>query len=197
MTDRVIFLRRAEQELMTDDVLLSACANGDNTALGELFHRHGDRVHGILARIGGLDQKDLQDVVQATFLAVQRSARRFDRRAAVSTWIVGIALNVARRHIRGEVRRRSAMSAVAETYPWHQSATPDEQASHRQLMARLLSGFDELPSDLRIVFGLCELEGMRGVDVARALRVPEGTIWRRLHDARVRLRARMERKADP
>lgn len=197
MTDRVIFFRRPEQDLTPDDVLLSACAKGDNTALGELFHRHGDRVHAILARVGGLDQKDLQDLVQATFLAVQRSARKFDRRSSVGTWIVGIALNVGRRQIRGEVRRRSAMSTIAHTQPSHEDATPDEQASNRQLIERLISGFEQLPSHLRIVFMLCEFEGMRGVDVARALRVPEGTVWRRLHDARLRLRASMERKADP
>jgi RNA polymerase sigma-70 factor (ECF subfamily) len=68
---------------------------------------------------------------------------------------------------------------------------PDEQAAHRELMARMLAGFEQLPLDLRTVFALCDLEGMRGVDVARALGVPEGTVWRRLHEARVRLRACM------
>ena len=65
------------------------------------------------------------------------------------------------------------------------------------MLQRLQAGFDELPPDLRTVFSLCDLEGMRGVDVARALRVPEGTVWRRLHSARVRLRARMDGRAAP
>jgi RNA polymerase sigma-70 factor (ECF subfamily) len=130
-------------------------------------------------------------MVQATFIEVQRSAGRFDGRAAVGTWIVGIALNLARHHIRGESRRRSAMNAVAERHPKHDGRSPDDQAASRQMLARLQEGFDELPHDLRTVFALCDLEGMRGVDVAKTLRVPEGTIWRRLHEARVRLRARM------
>ena len=195
MTDRLIPFRRPERrDALPDEALLEASAKGDNTAVEELFQRHGDRVHGILARLGGLDQKDLEDVVQATFMAVQRSARRFDRRSAVGTWIVGIALNIARRHVRGDVRRRLAMLAVAESHPRHQAAGPDEQASHRQLMARLLTGFEALPADQRTVFVLCDLEGMRGVDVARALRLPQGTVWRRLHDARLRLRALVEGK---
>ena len=198
MTDRLIPFRRPEgRDVLPDEALLAACANGDNTAVEELFQRHGDRVHGILARLGGLDDKDLEDVVQATFMAVQRSARRFDWRSAVGTWIVGIALNIARRQIRGEARRRLAMRAVAESHPRQHGTGPDEQASHRQLMARLLTGFEALPVDQRTVFVLCDLEGMRGVDVARALRLPEGTIWRRLHDARLRLRALVQQKVQP
>jgi len=36
---------------------------------------------------------------------------------------------------------------------------------------------------------LCDLEGLKGTDAARALGIPEGTVWRRLHEARTRLRA--------
>ena len=64
-------------------------------------------------------------------------------------------------------------------------------------MSRLLAGYEKLPPELRTVFALCDLEGMRGVEVARALRVPQGTIWRRLHEARLRLRAIMEGEGQP
>jgi RNA polymerase sigma-70 factor (ECF subfamily) len=192
MTERLIPVRRSQaRPEVTDEALVSSCAGGDNVALDELFQRHGDRVHRILARLGSVDPRDLEDVVQATFMAVRRAARQFDRRSAVATWIAGIALNVARRHARSESRRRVAMSAVAHARGRLEGPGPDEQAAHRELMARMLAGFAQLPMDLRTAFALCDLEGMRGVDVARALRVPEGTVWRRLHEARVRLRAFM------
>ena len=192
MTDNLIPFRLEWGADVSDDLLIAACARGDNTAIEELFQRHGERVHRILARTGAVGPSDLDDVVQAAFIAVQRGARKFDRRSAVGTWIVGIALNVARRHARGEARRRSAMFALAEAQPLHHRAGPEEQAANRQLIARLFAGFEKLPRDLRTVFALCDLEGMRGVDVAQALGVPPGTIWRRLYDARSRLRALME-----
>ena len=86
------------------------------------------------------------------------------------------------------------MIALAEQQRPRQGTGPEEQAASRQLMARLLDGFEKLPPNLRIVFALCDLEGMRGVDVAQALRVPEGTVWRRLYDARSCLRTLMETK---
>ncbi len=196
MTDRLIpFRRPGDLPQLPDEALITAAAAGDNTALEELFQRHGDAVHRILSRLRTIDRRDLDDVVQTTFIEVRRSAGSFDGRASVGTWVIGIALNVARRHTRGEVRRRAAVSAIAELPTTTVAPTPYDQASHRQLLTRLASAFDELPHDLRVVFTLCDLEGLRGVEVARVLDVPEGTVWRRLHDARARLRDRIDRGA--
>ncbi len=62
-----------------------------------------------------------------------------------------------------------------------------------QFLLRLERHLEILPSELQLVFTLCEIEGLRGVDVARALGVPEGTVWRRLHQARTRLRTALLR----
>jgi RNA polymerase sigma-70 factor, ECF subfamily len=193
MTDKLIpFRRPSDLQQMPDEALLSAAAAGDNSALEELFQRHGDTVHRILSRLRTIDRRDLDDVVQTTFIEVRRSAGRFDGRASVGTWVIGIAMNVARHHTRGEVRRRAAVSAIAEMPAPTVPASPYDEAAHRQLLARLASALDELPPDLRAVFTLCDLEGIRGVDAARILDVPEGTVWRRLHDARARLRDRID-----
>jgi RNA polymerase sigma-70 factor (ECF subfamily) len=183
--------RRAGLEELSDEALVANCAD-DNNALEELFRRHGERVHRVLARLAHVDHHDLEDLVQATFVAVKRSTARFDSRSAVTTWIVGIALNVARHVVRGQVRQRRAIEAVAETHPPSDSHGPEERASHRQLLIRLQAAIDALPPDLRTVFTLCDLEGLRGVDVARVLKLPQGTVWRRLHDARIRLRELIE-----
>ena len=192
MSEKLIPFRRADRQESADEVLLAAVAAGDNSAVEELFRRYGDRVQGILLRLRCCDRKDIDDLVQTTFIEVQRSARRFDRRASVSTWIIGIAMNVVRHHARGERRRRVTLEAAAlevRTTSEDHRRPPDKWAAQRQLVDRLRVVFESLPTDLRIAFTLCDIEGMRGVDVARALRLPEGTVWRRLHEARLRLRS--------
>jgi RNA polymerase sigma-70 factor (ECF subfamily) len=192
MMKALLPFRRAGLDQHADEDLITACAGGDNSALAELFRRHGDRVYRILGRLGHVEPRDLEDMVQATFVAVKHSAGHFGARSAAATWIIGIALNVARHHERGQVRRRVAMAAVAESQPSSDRRGPEEQASQRQLLGRLEAAFEELPPDLRTVFTLCDLEGLRGVDVARILAVPQGTVWRRLHEARTRLRKYVE-----
>ena len=39
---------------------------------------------------------------------------------------------------------------------------------------------------------MCELEGIKGVEVARILGMREGTVWRKLHEARIKLRDALE-----
>ena len=72
---------------------------------------------------------------------------------------------------------------------------PDEQAERRELLARVAEALAALPHDLQVAFVLCDLEQVPGVEVARALGVPEGTIWRRLHVARKAVRASVEGNA--
>src|SRR5450432_3742122 len=111
MSENVLHFRRLAQRELCDEALVLACVAGDGRALEELFYRHGAQVHRVLVRLGHVDRKDLEDLVQSTFLEVHRSAKGFSGRSAVSTWILGIAMNVARHHVRGEARRRSAMAA--------------------------------------------------------------------------------------
>ena len=71
------------------------------------------------------------------------------------------------------------------------SPSPYQHAAESQRVARLLAAIDALPEPMRVVITLADIEGMKGADVARALGVSEGAIWRRLHDARKQLQARM------
>ena len=173
---------------LSDEVLVSACAEGEVAALGALFDRHHAVVYRFLSRLTTTDATDLDDLTQATFLEVSRSASQFSRRSAVRTWILGIAANVARHQARS-VGRRRAFTAELASLPTATSAPIDEAVMRRQLMDRLAVAMEKLPHDLRVAFVMCDLEETPGVDAARALGVREGTLWRRLHDARKMLRA--------
>jgi RNA polymerase sigma-70 factor (ECF subfamily) len=189
MTGRLLRFRGAASRAGVDDKdLLVAFVDGDSSAIDELFRRHGDRVYRLLYRLRGVDADDIEDLVQATFLEVQRSASRFDHRASVGTWIFGIALNIWRHHVRSEKRRHSFLDAAAPIMGAATARGPDEQVQSRQFVERLEAGLGRLPEHLRIVVTLCDVEGLRSREVARMLAVPEGTVWRRLHQARVRLR---------
>jgi RNA polymerase sigma-70 factor (ECF subfamily) len=178
---------------VSDEVLAAACGMGDPTALAALFDRHHRATYGFLARVSGAGGQDLDDLVQTTFLQVLRSAARFKGKSAVRTWILGIAANVARRHFRGEARRRRLVDALAEA-PRLDSRTPDVEAETRRQMDKLSAAVAELPHHLRVAFVMCEIEGVSGVEAARVLGVRQGTLWRRLHEARKTLAAAIERR---
>jgi RNA polymerase sigma-70 factor (ECF subfamily) len=195
MTAKLIPFRKTPSAAaveLSDEALVASCAVRESGALAELFKRHGDRVYRVLTRLPGVDKRDLDDLVQTTFIEVYRAAPGYGGRAAVGTWILSIAVNVMRHHVRGEVRRRAMVTAAADDFSLPVSPRPDEDAARRQLMARLERGLAALPQDMQLAFSMCELEGMKGVEVARILGMREGTLWRKLHEARLRLRDVLE-----
>jgi RNA polymerase sigma-70 factor (ECF subfamily) len=185
---RIVPLRRIEgaPSEMSDEALVTVCAMGEGAALGALFDRHASAVRGFLARSTFTDDRDLDDLVQLTFEAVPRAARRFDGRSAVRTWLLGVASNVARHHVRSEMRRKRVSQAVAAEPP--QALDGADQVLSRERSARLAAAIADLPPRLREVFVLVYLEGVPGREVAELLGAREGTIWKRLHQARAHLR---------
>ncbi len=176
--------------------LVASVASGDQAALGQLFDRYHLAVFRYLSRLSGSDSSQLDDLVQATFIEVLRAAPSFDARSRVRTWLFGIASNIARHHRRSEGRRRRWQTVVDEL-PEEEPARislPDGALERSELLERLGAAVLELPPDFREVFVACEVEALPGTEVARALGIPEGTLWRRLHEARKRVEARLGRR---
>lgn len=175
----------------TDEELVTRCREGDGDALSELFERHHTSVERFLARLVGSRSSELEDLLQSTFLVVLTSARTYRGRSSVRSWIFGIAANLVRRHRRSGARRDAALRLLAAPRP-ESSRGPDDLVARRQLVERLSSAILELPHDLRVAYVMCEIEDVSGPEAAEALGLRQGTLWRRLHDARKNLRACLE-----
>jgi RNA polymerase sigma-70 factor (ECF subfamily) len=193
MTAKLVPLRRVSGDIteMSDEALLAACGTGDAPALGALFDRFHLAVYRFASRLAMTDDLARDDLVQATFLEVQRAAPSFRGTSSVKTWILGIAANIARHTLRAERRRRVHQAKFLERVDV--AAEPlDAQLERRKLLARIAEALSRLPRDQQIAFILCDLEQLPGVEVARVLDIPEGTLWRRLHTARKAMRQAIE-----
>ena len=180
---QLIELRAGADEL-SDEALIAACATGDRGARGLLFERHVVAVHRVVTRMRGSDPAEVDDLVQATFVAAFDAAARFQG-GNVRAWLYGIAANLTRGYARREMRRKDVLRAAAALEPAPAPLDPHD----RDVLARVPAALAALPHDLRAAFVLVDLEEQRGADAAAALGVPEGTLWRRLYEARRALRA--------
>lgn len=192
----LVSLRRVgtKPEEMSDEALLGAVAASDAVAQGALYDRFHLDVWRFLARVAGTVESDLDDLVQMTFVEVYRSASRFARRSRVKTWIFSIAIHVAKNHARSEGRHRAAVARMAEV-PAGRQARPDSHAERAELLGRIARAIDELPHDQKVAYVLCVIEELPAKEAARALDTREGTVWRRVHEARQAIHEAMERLA--
>ncbi len=189
-TGKLIALRRVQGATreMSDEALLAACGVGEAAALGALFDRHHRVVYRFLSRAATTSADDVDDLVQTTFLEAWRSAKRYKSKGSVRSWLFGIAANVSRHYVRGEVRRRMAYAGFTDQRP-NDLDSPAVAAERNELVDQLEVALRALSHDQRVAFVMCDLEGIPGVEAARTLGVRKGTMWRRLHDARKALRA--------
>jgi RNA polymerase sigma-70 factor (ECF subfamily) len=171
-------------DALTDGQLLARfVAGGDEAAFTALLRRHGPMVLGVCRRVLRHAQ-DAEDAFQATFFVLARRAASVRKREALGSWLYGVAYRTARGARRTRARRWATERQVDELP--HPEVGPVEAQEWRPVLDRELS---RLPEKYRAPLVLCELEGRSRKEVARELRLPEGTLSSRLAMAR-RLLAR-------
>jgi RNA polymerase sigma-70 factor (ECF subfamily) len=159
---------------------------GDLQALGEAYDLHHAHVRAFARRFLG-DDAAAEDLVQETFVALPETIRSFRADASLRTFLVGVAINHARHHLRSAARRRTTLGRYAEEPP-ASSRNPEEHAERVRLANALARALDELPVDQRAAFVLCEVEERTSVEAAQIMGVPEGTVRTRIFHAKKKLR---------
>src|SRR6202163_4746999 len=78
--------------LCDDRELVRRAQKEDKEAFEELVRRHQNRVFAVA---GGIlrNREDVEDIAQQVFLKAYFSIKRFDQRAAFSTWLYKITMN--------------------------------------------------------------------------------------------------------
>ena len=194
MNHVIYSLRRAalspEMADLTDAQLLDCfLAYQDEAAFETLLRRHGPMVLGVCQRVLG-NAHDATDAFQAAFLVLVSKATSIRDREKVGNWLYGVAHRTAR-EARAVLARRRAVEKQVQDMP-HPQVQPD--GMEREVLAVLDEELSRLPEKYRMPVVLCELEGRSRKDVARQLRLPEGTVSSRLATARKMLAARLTRR---
>ncbi|MBV9885494.1 MAG: sigma-70 family RNA polymerase sigma factor [Acidobacteria bacterium] len=177
-----------------DDRELVRRAQGeDHRAFEELVRRHQHRV---VAVAGGIlrQREDVEDIAQQVFVKAYFSLKRFDQRAAFSTWLYKITVNecwdlLRKRKVRPLVYESDLSEDQARQFgaPEERSTpTPDisDTLEARQKVERLLECLDERDKMMLI---LKEVEGFAVEEIAEILDLNANTVKVRLFRARRRI----------
>jgi RNA polymerase sigma-70 factor (ECF subfamily) len=159
--------------------LVRRCAEGDRAAQTLLFREQVRRVHGLLYRVLG-PNGSLEDLLQETFIQVFRSLPQFRGDSQLSTWIGGIALNVAYGHLRSNPPPAVRLELVPDTRANESDA--EQQLVARQGLRRVYQILDRMEPRLRIAFTLHAIDGRSLREVAdlmsASLVATKTRVWR-------------------
>ena len=176
-----------------DRELVRRAQADDKEAFEELVHRHQHRVFavagGILRR-----REDAEDIAQQVFVKAYFSLKRFDQRAAFSTWLYKITVNECWDLLRKKkVRPLLYESDLSEEQARQFGATDEKQTEEpdiserleaRQRVEQLMESLD--PRD-RTMLILKEVEGFAVEEIAEILGLNANTVKVRLFRARRRI----------
>ena len=168
-----------------DARLLAAAADGDREAFAELYRRH---LPWLLVRLGRrcASPEIVDEVVQDTFVAVWRSAGRWDGRGEVAAWIWGIGI---RRLVDALRRDRPPTGELTELAGVETSA--EEHVLLAVQYGDVGAALAGLSPELRAVVQATVLDGLTTREAGRLLGIPAGTVKTRMMRARALLREQL------
>jgi RNA polymerase sigma factor (sigma-70 family) len=179
-------------EEQTDGQLLKRCFGGrDRVALEILVWRHAPMVWGVCRRTLA-SHHEAEDAFQATFLVLLRKAASLRSGELLGNWLYRVAYKTACKARQRATKRYSREKQVA-TIPEPPSPAHDD-ACGPELRVLLDEELSRLPEKYRLAVVLCDLEGRSRPDVARQLRLPEGTVGSRLARGRAMLARRLAQR---
>jgi len=188
--------------LPDDRELVRLAQTGNKEAFEELVRRHQHRVFavagGILRR-----REDVEDIAQQVFVKAYFSIKRFDQRAAFSTWLYKITVNECWDLLRKKkVRPLLYESDLSEEQVQQFSAAEkfesgakdvSDKLEAQQRIEILLQGLDERD---RMMLILKEVEGFAIEEIAEILDLNANTVKVRLFRARRRIVSQARKRKD-
>jgi RNA polymerase sigma factor (sigma-70 family) len=166
----------------SDAALLRAAGDGDEHALRVLFDRHAPWLSIRLRRRCG-DPDAVADVLQDTFVAAWKGAKRFRGDGEVAAWLWGIAI----RRLVSRLRSSHSPMNLLAVASGEALASAEDQALLGVEHGDVGQALRRLSPELRMVVQTTVLDGLSTREAARVLNMPASTVKARLRRAMVSL----------
>lgn len=182
----------------SDPFSLTALRGGDRVEFARLVETYSPLIYRLGLKMLGTPQ-DAEDMLQETFIKAYRHLDSFDGRASLSTWLYRIATNEALMVLR---RKRpdtisveqpdeddNEQQAPLQIADW--CCIPEEELLSTEGRVHLDQAVANLPTNLRVVFLLRDLDGLSTRETAGVLNLSEEAVKTRLSRARLQLREKL------
>jgi RNA polymerase sigma-70 factor (ECF subfamily) len=180
---------------MNEQALIQDAQNGSLEAFNTLILHYQDAVFNAALRILG-DEDQAADATQEAFISAFKNISAF-RGGSFKAWLMRTVTNACYDELRRQKRRPTTPlepdtddGEEMDSPRWlaDSSMTPSEKMEADEIEHAIQHCLDSLPLQFKTVVVMADLQGMDYSEVARAIRVPLGTIKSRLARARLRLR---------
>lgn len=169
--------------------LIIASKNGDYESLSKLIEMYSSTVHSVIYSIVG-NKVVTEDLAQETFLRMISGLENYEFRAPFKSWLLRIAVNQCRDHLRRKKVRRIIQPFVHDNETEDPavlidpSPEPADDVHKKERIHHLHQAISKLPEELRTVLVLRDIQEFSYDEIAETLKWRIGTVKSRLFRAR-------------
>jgi len=161
--------------MIEEKEIISLAQTGSESAFTELVKRHQNSIYMLALRLM-FDRDEALEVSQLAFIQAYKNLKSFRGEASLSTWLYRITYNIAMRKLKLAKLRRYLPGGmdILNNLPSSDSASKEaEKSAFRQNLAEAL---EKLPPQMRAVFTMHQVQGLKLVEVAEIMRKSVGNI---------------------
>jgi RNA polymerase sigma-70 factor, ECF subfamily len=186
------------------NALVRRCVAGDAGAWQEIVQQYNRRIYNICYRFSG-SADDAADLTQDVFIKIYRTLGTFDgSKAAFMTWVTTVTRNLLVDHFRKGKYDRVTDSldatpgnqedglSIAEQLEY-QGSSPEQRVQSQEAQKTVQAALQKLSPELREAVILRDLQDLDYKEIAKVLKVPEGTVKSRINRGRTELGRLLQR----
>jgi RNA polymerase sigma-70 factor (ECF subfamily) len=165
--------------------------NGVSMDFWKIYDQHYNRVRKfILAYVK--DEWVADDLIQETFIKVQKNLKSVKDPAKLSSWIFRIAYNLCHDHYRQAKRSSLNQRNIQQEIVSFKEAVVQKKLEQQQMGQCVQDKMDLLPPDYRSVLILSDIMAFSHKEIAEILKISVSNVKVRIHRARKKFRAILE-----
>jgi|SRR3989344_3414042 len=154
---------------MTDQQLVSRILSGHEPSLRHFYKAHSSKLTAFVKKRLG-DEKDVEEIVQDTFLASLDAFRDFTFKCSLSTFLCSIA----KRKVVDFYRKKKLKRVLFSQFPQIESllsllTTPEDKLDEKLLVEKIERTFNRLPPRYKRILKLKYVEGFTVDQIAMEL----------------------------
>ena len=175
----------------TERDIITRCQQGDKNAFRWVVQTHQRMLFSLTLKML-CDEEEAKDAVQDTFIKVWQSIRNYDTQRSFTTWIYAIAsrLCLDRLKRKGRIVPLPEDEQAVRTYAADNDSLRTLENSEWISIVRLMA--EELSEKQRLVFTLCQLEGLSSEEAEEITGLDAKQIKSNLYVARQTVRKRLK-----
>ena len=177
----------------TDADLIGRFRSGDQDAFARLVARWQDKAYALAYRLT-LDADESEDIRQTAFLRAYRALDTFKDRAAFSTWLYRVVLNLCRDRQRLRLIRERALSRsrAPDNGETRLPPSPGRAIERAETSRRVAGAVASLPRPMREVVIMRHYESLPFTRIAEIVEAPVSTVKSRMAQGLRLLREQLE-----